>query len=135
VAAWSCIGSLKQCNIRAKDAGVRAYGRAIVFRIRSLLPTVLSPRVKGKREVLSKIRTGAVTARVLKKYFLYFFKATRQKRGFAKWLESGKRESRFTDSARRPGARSQFSTGCYTARKGEFSCPCGTRFALCRSVA
>jgi hypothetical protein len=45
---------------------------------------------------------------VLKKYFLYFFKATWQKRGFARWLESVKRKSRFTDLARRPGARSLF---------------------------
>jgi hypothetical protein len=48
---------------------------------------------------------------MLKKYFLSFFNATRQKRGFARWLESGKRKSRFTDPARRPGARSLFSTG------------------------
>jgi hypothetical protein len=41
---------------------------------------------------------------VLKKSFPYFFKTAWQTRAFAKGLESGKRQSRFTDSARRPGA-------------------------------
>jgi hypothetical protein len=45
---------------------------------------------------------------VLKKNLLYFFKARRQKSGFADVLESLNRFWRFNDSARLPGARSLF---------------------------
>jgi hypothetical protein len=46
--------------------------------------------------------------RVLKKSVLDFFKASWQKRCFAKMLKSLKRKDRFNDSARLPGARSLF---------------------------
>jgi hypothetical protein len=45
---------------------------------------------------------------VLKKSVLDFFKASWQKRGFAKMLKSLKRKDRFNDLARRPGAHSLF---------------------------
>ncbi|MDL2279466.1 hypothetical protein LJC15_02220, partial [Desulfovibrio sp. OttesenSCG-928-G11] len=50
--------------------------------------------------------------RVLKKYRKFLLKASWQKRGFAKLLESLKEKARFNDSPRPPGARACVS-GCY----------------------